>query len=40
MSILQVGTRERMLADILREKGIPIENYYGAEYQGVTDARS
>ena len=37
MSILQVGTRERMLADILREKGIPIENYYGQEYPGVTD---
>jgi len=37
MNTLEVGTRERMLADILREKGIPIENYYGQEYQGVTD---
>src|SRR5512139_41694 len=37
MTTMEASSRERLLADILREKGIPIENYYGAEYQGVTD---
>lgn len=37
MATLDVPTREKMLADILKEKGIPIENHYGAEYEGVTD---
>src|SRR5512137_155284 len=29
-------SRERLLADILREKGIPIENHFGPEHAGVT----
>ncbi len=37
MGILEVGNREKMLADILKEKGIPIEYRYGQEFDGVTD---
>ena len=36
MATSESPTRERLLADILREKGIPIENHFGPEHAGVT----
>lgn len=36
MAVLESSRRERRLADILKEKGIPIENHFGAEFEGVT----
>jgi 4-hydroxyphenylacetate decarboxylase large subunit len=36
MATLELDSRERKLADILKEKGIPIENHFGPEYQEVT----
>ncbi len=37
MATLEAPSREKRLADILKEKGIPIENHYGPEYEGVTN---
>ncbi len=37
MATLDAPTRERMLADILKEKGIPIEYRYGEEFAGVAE---
>jgi hypothetical protein len=36
MAAPDITSRERMLADILKEKGIPIENHYGLEHEGVS----
>lgn len=33
----EASNRVRMLADILKEKGIPIENHYGPQFEGVTN---
>ncbi len=36
MGVLEPSTREKLLADILKEKGIPIENHFGPQYEAVT----
>ena len=36
MATVEAESRERKLADILKEKGIPMENRYGQEFEGVT----
>ncbi len=36
MATVEAPSREKRLADILKEKGIPIENHYGQEHEGVT----
>lgn len=36
MGVLEATAREKLLADILKEKGIPIENHFGPEYEAVT----